>query len=222
MASFSDKQYIKIYTEKSSPNSVNTTFLIPDESYDLVLYKNQPFDRASYSAVVVQKTAGGYAVFGYSKTQPFFNTIGSQYTGQLKTFTSGGTTVRVPTFYTNQIVQIPYGYVFVNETAVSAFLLGYGEYLERQGLLFEDTTNGYILSWGQMVNEFLYWSQQGWDENALINLNPLAFKLSVTKEQAVVDSIAAQTSENVLLDQNNRELPTRNLIITRLDNTQQY
>ena len=219
MASFSDKQYIKIYTEKSSPNSINTTFLIPDESYDLVLYKNQPFDRASYSAVVIQKTAGGYAVFGYSKTQPFFNTIGSQYTGQLKTFTSGGITVRVPTFYTDQIVQIPYGYVFANETAVSAFLLGYGEYLERQGLLFEDTTNGYILSWGQMVNEFLYWSQQGWDENALINLNPLAFKLSVTKEQAVVDSIAAQTSENVLLDQNNRELPTRNLIITRLDNT---
>ena len=218
MASFSDKQYIKIYTEKSSPNSVNTTLLIPDESYDLVLYKNQPFARASYSAVVVQKTAGGYAVFGYSKTQPFFNTIGSQYTGQLQTFTSGGVTVQVPTFYTNQIVQVPYGHVFANETATSAFLLGYGEYLLEQGLIFEDSTNGYILSWGQMVNEFLYWSQQGWDENALINLNPLAFKLSVTKDRAVVDSIVAQTNENILLDQNNRELPTRNLIITRLDN----
>jgi len=218
MASFSDKQYIKIYTEKSSPNSVNTTLLIPDESYDLVLYKNQPFDRASYSAVVVQKTAGGYAVFGYSKTQPFFNTIGSQYTGQLQTFSSGGVTVQVPTFYTNQIVQVPYGHVFANETATSAFLLGYGEYLQQQGLIFEDSTNGYILSWGQMVNEFLYWSQQGWDENALINLNPLAFKLSVTKDRAVVDSIVAQTNENILLDQNNRELPTRNLIITRLDN----
>ena len=219
MASFSDKQYIKIYTEKSSPNSINTTLLIPDESYNLVLYKNQPFDRVSYSSVVIQKTAGGYAVFGYNKTQPFFNTIGSLYTGQLETFTSGGVTVKVPTFYTDQIVQIPYGYVFANETAVSAFLLGYGEYLERQGLLFDDATNGYILTWGQMVNEFLYWSQQGWDDNALINLNPLAFKLSVTKPQAVVDSIAAQTSDNVLLDQNNRELPTRNLIITRLDNT---
>ena len=44
MASFSDKQYIKLYTEKSSPNSQNTAFLIPDESYNLILYKNQPFD----------------------------------------------------------------------------------------------------------------------------------------------------------------------------------
>jgi hypothetical protein len=35
----------------------------------------------------------------------------------------------------------------------------------------------------------------------------------------VVDSVAAQTADNILLDQNRTELPTRNLIITRLDNT---
>ena len=219
MASFSDKQYIKIYTEKSSPNSTNSTLLIPDESYDLVLYKNQPFDRASYSAVVIQKVAGGYAVFGYSTSQPYFDIIQSQYTGQLQTYDVAGITVRVPTFYTNTVEQVPYGFIFANETAVSSFLLSYGKYLEKQGLLFDDTTNGYTLSWSQMVTEFLYWSQQGWDENALINLNPLAFRLQISRPQAVIDSIVAQTNENILLDQNRTELPTRNLIITRLDNT---
>ena len=219
MASFSDKQYIKIYTEKSSPNSTNTTFLIPDESYDLVLYKNQPFDRASYSAVVIQKVAGGYSVFGYSTSQPYFNIIQSIYAGRLQTYSAGGISVQVPTFYTNNVTQIPYGFIFASETAVSDFLLSYGQYLERQGLVFDNRVNGYELNWAQMVNEFLYWSQQGWDENALINLNPLAFRLSISREQAVVDSIAAQTSDNILLDQNRRELPTRNLIITRLDNT---
>ena len=219
MASFSDKQYIKIYTEKSSPNSTNTTFLIPDQSYNLLLYKNQPFDRASYSSVVIQKTAGGYAVFGYSTTQPYFNILQSQFTGQLQTYSAGGATVRVPTFYTGTVAQIPYGYIFSDITSVSDFLLSYGKYLERQGLTFEDTANGYILSWGQMVNEFLYWSQQGWDEQALINLNPLAFKLSISRDRAVVDSIQAQTAENILLDQNKKELQTRNLIITRIENT---
>jgi len=219
MASFSDKQYIKIYTEKSSPNSVNTTFLIPDESYDLLLYKNQPFDRASYSAVVIQQVSGGYAVFGYSTTQPYFNVIQSAYAGRLKTYDVAGITVRVPTLYTDRVIQIPYGYVFATETAVSDFLLSLGQYLQRQGLVFDNTTNGYQLDWGQMVTEFLYWSQQGWDENALINLNPLAFRLSITRDQAVVDSVAAQTVDNILLDQNRTELPTRNLIITRLDNT---
>lgn len=219
MASFSDKQYIKLFTEKSSPNSTNTTLMIPDESYNLLLYKNQAFDRSSYSSVVIQQVSGGYAVFGYSTTQPYFNVLASRAAGKQQTISSAGVTVRVPTLYTDNVVQIPYGYIFSNETGVVDFLLSYGKFLERQGLEFTNITNGYVLTWEQMSQEFLYWSQQGWSENALINLNPLAFKLSVTKPQAIVDSIRAQTSEDVLLDQNRRELPTRNLNITRINNT---
>jgi len=219
MASFSDKQYIKIYTEKSSPNSVNSTLLIPDESYNLLLYKNQPFDRVIYSSIIVQMVEGGYAVFGYSNAQPYFNILVSQSIGRLQPYTVGDVTVRVPTAYTNTVAQIPYGYVFTNQTSVCDFLLSYGRLLEEQGLEFTDRANGYTLDWSQMVVEFLYWSQQGWDANSLINLNPLASALTITKPGAVVDSIATQTNENVLLDQNKRELPTRDINIVRLENT---
>jgi hypothetical protein len=219
LASFSDKQYIKLYTEKSSPNSLNTTLLIPDESYDLLLYKNQPFDRVIYSSVVIQIVDGGYAVFGYSTNQPYFNILTSLAVGRLKPYTVGDVTVRVPTAYTSTVAQVPYGYVFTNQTSVCDFLLSYGKLLEEQGLTFTDRANGYTLDWSQMVVEFLYWSQQGWDVNSLINLNPLASALTITKPGAVVDSVATQTSENVLLDQNKRELPTRNLNIVRLENT---
>jgi hypothetical protein len=219
MASFSDKQYIKLFTEKSSPNSTNTTLLIPDQSYNLLLYKNQPFDRTSYSAVVIQIVPGGYAVYGYNTSQPYFNVIASRSTGQLRTISSGGVTVQVPTYYTNTVVQIPYGFIFANETSVCDFFLSYGKYLENQGITFTDRANGYTLDWTQMCNEFLYWSQQGWGENALLNLNPLAGKFAATREQAIVDSIVVQAIDNVLLDQNNRELPTRNLNITRINNT---
>jgi len=219
MASFSDKQYIKIYTEKSSPNSTNTALLIPDESYDLLLYKNQPFDRSTYSAVVVQKVDNGYSVFGYGTSLPYFNILESKATGLLQTITSGGVSVRVPTFYTNTVTQVPYGFIFTNETSVCDFLLSYGKLLEREGLTFTDQSNGYVLTWNQMCQEFLYWSQQGWDTNALLNLNPLALKLTVTRDQAIVDSIQVQTIDNVLLDQNRRELNTRNLNIVRIGNT---
>ena len=219
MASFSDKQYIKMYTEKSSPNSLNSTLLIPDESYDLLLYKNQPFDRVTYSSVIVQIVEGGYAVYGYSTAQPFFNITVSQGIGRLKSYTVGNITVQVPTIYTDTVVQVPYGYVFTNQTSVCDFLLSYGNLLEKQGLTFTDRTNGFTLDWSQMVQEFLYWSQQGWEVNSLINLNPLAGGLTISKPQSVVDSVVTQTSENALLNQNKRELPTKNLNIVRLDNT---
>jgi hypothetical protein len=220
MASFSDKQYIKLYTEKSSPNSQNTALLIPDESYDILLYKNQPFDRVTYSSVTIQRTAsGGFAVNGYSVIQPYFNILESRATGRLQTYSSGGITVQVPTFYTDSVVQVPYGFEFGSATSVADFLLSYGQFLERQGLQFTDIANGYVLDWPRMVNEFLYWSQQGWDTNAIINLNPLASGLTVTKPQAIVNSIKTQTIENSVLTQNSQEFPARNLNIVRLGNT---
>jgi hypothetical protein len=215
MASFSDKQYIKIYTEKSSPNSTNSALLIPDESYQLLLYKNQPFDSVNYSSVVVQQVPGGYAVYGYSTIKPYFNILQSRATGQLRTIAIPGITVQVPTVYTDTVVQVPYGFVFTNQSAVCDFLLSYGQLLTRQGMQFENMANGYVMDWNRMANEFLYWSIQGWDDNALINLNPTADGLKLISDLGQVDSIQAQTADNLVLDQNRRELNTRNLNVVR-------
>ena len=70
MASFTDKQYLQIYTERSSPNSNNSSLQIPPESYNLVLYKNQPFADLAYSALIVERVVDGYAIYGYSTISP--------------------------------------------------------------------------------------------------------------------------------------------------------
>lgn len=219
MASFSDKQYIKLLTEKSTPASTNTSYLIPDESYQLLVYKNQPFSRNIYSSVVIQVVETGWAVYGYSTAMPYFNTLTSIPAGQYQTFTVGNSSVKVPTFYTQQITSVPYGQVFTTQSAVINFLLTYGKYLEQQGFVFDSQENGYVLDWAHMAREFMYWCNQGWAVDSLINLNPLANRLSLTKPGAVVDSIVAQTAENVILDQNRKELPVRNLNVVRIDNT---
>ena len=135
MGTFTDKQYLKIFTERSSPNSLNSSLLLPDESYNLLLYKNTPFATITYSSVIVQRTTDGYAVYGYSITDPYFNIYASRANGVLQTVSAGGTTVRVPKDYTQNIVKVPYGFVFTNQTVVVDFLLSYGRYLEEQGLV---------------------------------------------------------------------------------------
>jgi hypothetical protein len=200
MASFTDKQYLKIFSERSSPDSQNSSLLLPDESYNLLLYKNQPFSEIVYSALIIERTADGYAVYGYSTTKNYFEIFASSSSGILTTVSAGGATVRVPTQYTNNIVQIPYGYVFTNTTVVVDFSLIYGAYLQSQGLIFEDVENGYTLNWNQMAQEFLYFSQQGWATGTMINLNPVATRLQAFQEGAVVDTIVSVTPENLLLD----------------------
>ena len=217
--SFTDKQYLKIYTERSSPNSLNSSLLLPDESYDLMLYKNSPFSTVAYSAVIVQSTdTGGYAVFGYSTTDPYFDIFASRASGQLQTVSAGGSTVQVPKQYTTDITQVPYGFVFTSQSSVVDFLLSYGQYLASQGLAFDTRENGYTVDWQQMAREFLYWANQGWAPNSLINLNPGALQLIAEKPGAVVDSVTVQNPENMLLDQNRTPFDARNLVIERLEN----
>lgn len=218
LGAFSDKQYLKVYLERSSPDSTNSSLLLPDESYDLLFYKNQPFDRVTYSAVIVQVVDTGYAVYGYSITNPVFDILVSKTYGTKTTIFAGGEGISVPNQYTDEVVQVPYGYVFTNKTVVVDFLLSYGALLATQGLTFDSVDNGRVLNWNQMAQEFLYWANQGWTTGSVINLNPSAFSISATKPQAVVDSIVVRTPENGLLDQNRTSLPLSDIVVDRQGN----
>ena len=215
MASWTDQQSLEVYLEKSSPESQNKSLLIPPESYNLLLYKDQPYGQISYSSVVIETVNNGWAVYGYSSYQPYFPIFVSSANGLTQTVSGGGVTVTVPVQYTNNVTYIPYGYVFTNRTMVVDFLLSYGKYLESQGMTFTYMENGYVLNWAQMAQEFLYFSQQGWQTGTLINLNPAASQLSVNSAGAVVDSIVSYSPQNQLLDQNRRTFATRNLVIQR-------
>jgi hypothetical protein len=218
LGAFSDKQYLKVLLERSSPDSTNSSLLLPDDSYDLLFYKNQPFERVIYSSVIVQVVDTGYAVYGYSITNPVFDILVSKTYGTKTTIAAGGESVSVPNQYTDQVVQVPYGYVFTNKTVVVDFLLSYGALLATQGLIFNSVDNGRSLNWNQMAQEFLYWANQGWETGSVINLNPSAFTISAVKPQAVVDSIVVRTPENGLLDQNRTSLPLSDIVIDRQGN----
>jgi hypothetical protein len=218
MASFASAQNLTTYLEKSSPNSENSSLSIPPESYNLLLYKNQPFNSISYSAVIVEVVENGYSVYGYNSTDPYFSVLASRVTAEQQTLNVGNVSVTVPAQYSNKIVQVPYGYTFTNLAGVIDFLLSYGEYLTSQGLTFTAQENGYTLNWLQMAQEFLYFANQGWATGTIINLNPSATQVISFRPGAVVDSIVSYTPENLILDQNRRAFDAKNLVIQRLGN----
>lgn len=219
LAAFSDKKYLKIYTERSTPSGSNAGLLLPDESYQLLLYQNSSLDQATYSSVVVQTTADGWAVFGYNALASYFEILASRVNGKSVAISSGGSIVKVPVEYTNNIVRVPYGFVFTNRTALCDFLLSYGRLLEERGFAFEGRENGYIMNWNQMAQEFLYWSNQGWASGSIINLNPGATRLSITKPGLVVESMQPPRLDSIILNQSRQAIPPSDLVIDRFENT---
>lgn len=217
-ASFVTQQNLRLQFEKGAPQSLNDSLTVPPESYNLLFYKNQPFNRINYSAVIVEIVDDGYSVYGYSATDPYFSILASRVSGQSQTIVAGNTSVTVPGQYSDNIVQIPYGYTFVNRAGVVDFLLSYGQYLKTQGLSFAVQENGHTLDWGQMAQEFLYFANQGWSTGTIVNLNPAATQVLSAKAQSVVDSITTYTPENLILDQNRKALDSKNLIVYRQGN----
>ena len=214
LAGFSDKNLLKFYVEKSSANSNNSSLLIPDESYAVLLYENQPFDRIIYSGVVVQITENGYKIYGNSQTHAYFTVLVPKFGGSAETITVENETVSLTSTFYNKTEEIPYGTEFYNIQQVSQFLINYGEYLKSQGMVYEQIENGIPINWQQMVAEFLYWAQTGWSIGSVTTINPAATFLSIDKESRIVQPLTLQ-QHNFVLNQNLYPIQNNDLSIVR-------
>jgi len=222
LAGFSDKNLLKFYVEKSSANSNNSSLLIPDESYSVLLYDNQAFDRIVYSGVVIQIATIDndplkgtcFRIFGNSQTNAYFKTLTPSYGGQTERVTVEGVTVTITNTYSNTVQVVPYGTTFYTVQEVAQFLSSYGKYLENQGVKFDQIENGVPVNWSQMIAEFLYWSQTGWDVGSITTLNPSANTFTVNKDSYIVQPLTFRQL-NFVLNQNLYPIQSVDLSVVR-------
>jgi hypothetical protein len=214
LAGFSDKTLLKFYVEKGSPNSNNASLLIPDESYQVLLYDNQPYDQLMFTGVVIQKTKSGWSVFGNSQTFAYFTTLEPVYGGNNATIEVNDANVRVTIDYNNTEILVPYGTIFYSYQEVAQFLLSYAAYLKSKGMIFDTVENGREVNWELMVQEFLYWIQISWEVGSVLTLNPAANNIKINKESTVVEPLTIQ-QQNFILNQDLYPIQLNNLNVTR-------
>jgi len=223
MASFTGKNILKIFVDKNSPDRNSGSLLLPDESYSLLLYKNQPYDEIIFSSVIVQKVNGGYSVTGNSLTDPYFIVQEPEVNGKYIDLIIGETEsdasiISIPTEFTEKTTQIPYGHIFKSREAVASFLVEYGEYLKRQGLKFNTQEEGQEVDWVMMAKDFGTWASQGWAIGSIINLNPSAKSFEFEREQYIVENLKELDLIEQPLNQNKEPLSDDSYVIDRIDN----
>ena len=214
LAGYSAKNQLQFYVEKPSPTNINSSLLIPDESYNVLLYNNQPFDEIMYSGVVVQENDGYWTVYGNSQSVAYFEILNPKYTGSWKNITILNQTIKVTNDYYDTTTIVPYGTIFYNTQDLGQFLLAYGARLEAQGMVFDQLQNGITLNWTQMVYEFLYWSQTGWNTGSIITLNPAADSLTINRASSIVQPLTVQ-DQNFILNQNLYPINLKDLCVNR-------
>jgi hypothetical protein len=217
MAGFSDKKFLKIFAEQTSPGSINDSVLIPEENYQLYLHRSTPLRRAVYSSVIVRKTTNGYAVEGYDYNNPFFTIVPSRNNGNFFLIKGIDRTARIYRDFQSVFLTIPYGFEFSNRQQVVDFLISYQRYLNSLGYIFSDFNNDLRQpqNWELSSREFLTWSEQGWGSDSIIVLSPAIGHLTLNDDQATVAEINSSWTGSRLLDQNFAVLATKDYNVIR-------
>jgi hypothetical protein len=220
MSGYTDKTYINLLAEQSSPSSINDSIVIPAENYRLELYKGSPVNKINYSAVVIEKTEKGWTVSGYNLTNPYFFIIPSLPNNNAYTIKSGSQRAVIYKDYHRIKVTIPYGFEFNSTQQVVDFLVGYQRYLVSQGFVFTDVDlnlkeeKNWILS----AKEFLHWYEQGWNVGSMIILSPISDSLSVYDSESVVDEITNTPYGSKILDINFNVIKKNDFTVFRENN----
>lgn len=214
IAGYSDKSLLKFFVEKGTPNSRNASLLIPDESYSVLLYDNVPYDKLIYSSIILQLTNRGYSIFGNSQNYAYFKILKPKNTGKMNNIVVQGLTVKVAEDYTDEVVVVPYGTEFGSVQEAAQFMMSYGKYLESQGAKFDLIENGIEINWQQMIAEFMYWSQVGWEVGSIVTVNPGAMQLTINKESQIVQPLTVGQT-NFVLNQNLYPIQNKDLNVVR-------
>lgn len=204
MAGFSDKKYLQILAEQSSPTSTNASIMLPNENYDVVLYKSTPVDKITYSAVIVEKTTNGYSVRGYDLNKPYFTIIPSLINNNGYRIVVLNSSGLVYNDYQKTKITVPYGYEFTSQQQVVDFLISYERYLIAQGFTFNDRDGdlGETRNFKLSVKEFLFWAQQGWKTGSILVMSPVTNSISLTTDGNIVDEITDSQHGSKIVDQN--------------------
>lgn len=216
-AGYTDKKFLKFFAEQSSPNSVNSSVLIPDDDYDIKLFKSSPRQSVVYSGVIVTRSANGFTVSGYDLNNPTFVVNVASQNGETQVIKVGNTAVEVAKTGSRDNVVLAYGSELPSVKNVVEFLMGYGRYLENQGFRFNERVEGSneVHNWKLAAKEFIFWTQQGWDQGISISLSPIGSTLNFRSVRGAVDGISNRPYGSRIYDNNKNIIEPNNYVVNR-------
>lgn len=217
---YTGKNYVNVLAEQSSPSSVSSSIMIPDENYDVILHKSTPVRKVVYSAVVVQKSGNGWTVTGYDLADPYFPVIPSLTDSENHVLSVGDRRATIYHNYEKRKLLVPYGTEFRNVQQVADFLVSYSRYLVGQGFVFNTLDPGLneMRDWELSIKEFLAWEQQEWETGSLLVLSPVFDRIEINVLGGTIDAITNSVNGSKVLNPSFGVIKTNDLTVNRQPN----
>lgn len=245
MASFTDKDTMRVRLQSAGAGTSLGGLIIPTDNYQVNLYQGASIADYVYSGVIIRARAnGGFSVYGYDLLSQAFKMLPPITNGKQQRVNSGGTPapftdfefnraykagdiVRYNTrFYSSKKDQIatifnskdwyklaalpqtggqtviwyqeraadvaivPYGTTFHNVQDVYDFLIGYGQWLESIGWVYDSINElNQVLDWKNSADQFLFWVSSNWAPDESLFVSPGSEAPTLRVKEGYPDSV---------------------------------
>lgn len=194
--------------------------LVSQENQHIGLVKSIVRSEDTLSAMKIMWNGQGFVVSGYDIIGGVFKTQVPNKLGKRTSIKIGNSYVTHFNEYKNKSESFEYGSLFKNTQDLYTQICAYGEYLEQQGWIFEDSSeDGVLNDWNNLAMQFVEWSQTKLQAGDFISISPSTKIAKFGSYFGSVESVT-QFSGGVwsLMDDNNQGIRQFEINTARIGN----
>jgi hypothetical protein len=211
---FTNKDNVRI--QSLGISGLNRSLYVPDDNYSVRTVKHYPEREFFYSAIRIIWDGTNYSLHGFANEYGYFPYFLPKENSQVVTKQIGEYTFREKTHYTTDLSYVKYGELFSDRQEIYDILVGYGRYLESQGIVYEEPEGEDIRNWQLSAKQFVFWSNDSIAAGSYIDLNPCADFIKIEGQTGQLENLEG-TNENIgqCIDRFNKPLFSKDLLVTR-------
>lgn len=209
------------FSKKEQLTFVSDSFgLVSQENQQLTLLKSAVRRQEVLSGVKIVYNKGTFVVVGYNNINPYFTYFKPVRNGKRYTINVGARTLVQYQEYNETPETLRYGTKFKTIQEVYDFLVGYGEYLDSRGWLFEELTDsGEFFDWRSVAYQFANWALGTHSNDDYISLSPVPNTIKFVSEHGAIDSVTQYSGGSwTLVDDQNRGIGVYEISVARIGN----
>jgi hypothetical protein len=212
---YADKRTMRFKADTLKQTS-GTTF-IPEENFNIHLYKGSAYSKKFYSGVKVVWNGMGYEVSGYDNIDSYFLAYLPKTNSRVRATKFNNVNVLESYDFMTALSKIPYGTIFKARQEVYDFLGGLNKYMIEIGFKFDryDETSACMTDFVLSGKQFMFWSESLWAVGSYIALSPMSEFVKFTHDYGTIDDYVTMADYNPIIDINGGTIATNDLNFDR-------
>jgi hypothetical protein len=212
---YADKRTMRFKADTLKQSSGST--FIPEENFNIHLYKGSAYSKQFYSGVRVIWNGVGYEVSGFDRVNSYFLAYLPKSNSRSRAIKFNNVNILESYDLMTTTTKIPYGTVFQTRQEVYDLFAGLNKYMIEAGFAFDqyDETYACMSDFALCGKQFMFWSETLWSAGNYIALSPMSELIKFKHDYGTIDDYVSMMDYDPITGINGENIDIKELNFDR-------